>query len=97
MKHVLHLQEAVPIPESELPLLLPAQAAFHPTGRPDPPLAKVTDWVNTTDPATGEPPCPLQGAPVAAVPAKSLCLVQPHVLAACQQCTYAYINARNKL
>jgi leucyl-tRNA synthetase len=33
---------------SELPLTLPAMADFKPTGSPEGPLAKATDWVNVT-------------------------------------------------
>jgi leucyl-tRNA synthetase len=32
----------------ELPLLLPALADYKPSGRPEPPLGKATDWVNVT-------------------------------------------------
>jgi leucyl-tRNA synthetase len=34
------------VPESELPVLLPDLADFQPTGKPEPPLSKATDWVN---------------------------------------------------
>ncbi|MBL9116017.1 MAG: leucine--tRNA ligase [Verrucomicrobiaceae bacterium] len=34
------------IPESELPLLPPDLDDFKPTGTPEPPLSKATDWVN---------------------------------------------------
>ncbi len=37
------------IPESELPLELPPMEDFKPTGRPESPLAKLTDWVNLPD------------------------------------------------
>ncbi len=42
--------------EDELPLTLPSTQDFKPSGRPESPLAKITDWVQTTDPATGKPP-----------------------------------------
>ena len=47
-------QEPQAIPESQLPLRLPDVDDFKPSGTPDPPLAKVTQWVNTTD-AAGRP------------------------------------------
>lgn len=37
------------LPESELPLELPAMEDFKPTGKPESPLAKLTDWVNRPD------------------------------------------------
>jgi leucyl-tRNA synthetase len=42
------------IPESELPLLPPDLADFKPTGTPEPPLSKATDWVRYSDTATRE-------------------------------------------
>jgi leucyl-tRNA synthetase len=36
---------AYDIPESELPLRLPEMADFKPTGTPEPPLSKATDWL----------------------------------------------------
>ena len=50
---VLHLQEAQAVQEEELPLTLPPTQDFKPSGRPESPLAKITDWVQTTDPSTG--------------------------------------------
>ncbi|CAK9140948.1 unnamed protein product [Ilex paraguariensis] len=47
--------EGVPIPETELPLTLPALDDFTPTGTGEPPLAKAASWVKTTDPLTGKP------------------------------------------
>jgi leucyl-tRNA synthetase len=41
------------VPDDELPLVLPELEDFHPTGRPEPLLAKVRDWVEVTDPETG--------------------------------------------
>ena len=41
---------AVPLPDAELPLLLPEVKDFRPTGSGEPPLAKATDWVTTTCP-----------------------------------------------
>uniref|UniRef100_A0A7N0TNR5 leucine--tRNA ligase n=1 Tax=Kalanchoe fedtschenkoi TaxID=63787 RepID=A0A7N0TNR5_KALFE len=47
--------EGVPVPESDLPLLLPELDDFTPTGTGEPPLSKAVTWVKTTDPATGKP------------------------------------------
>ena len=41
---------AVPLPERDLPLLLPPIRDFRPTGSGAPPLATATDWVQTTCP-----------------------------------------------
>ncbi|MDD6478428.1 MAG: leucine--tRNA ligase, partial [Oscillospiraceae bacterium] len=43
----------VPIPESELPLVLPNVESYEPTDNGESPLAKMTDWVNTTCPVCG--------------------------------------------
>ena len=43
----------VPLPESELPLLLPNVDSYEPTDNGESPLAKMTDWVNTTCPNCG--------------------------------------------
>ncbi len=40
--------------ESELPLLPPELLDFKPTGTPEPPLSKATDWVRYSDTATRE-------------------------------------------
>ncbi len=45
----------VPIPESELPLVLPNVESYEPTDNGESPLAKMTDWVNTTCPCCGTP------------------------------------------
>ena len=45
----------VPLPESELPLLLPNVDSYEPTDTGESPLAKMTDWVNTTCPHCGAP------------------------------------------
>jgi leucyl-tRNA synthetase len=37
-----------PLREDELPLTLPDLEDFKPSGRPEPPLGKATDWVNVT-------------------------------------------------
>ncbi len=36
------------LPESELPLTLPDLQDYKPSGRPEPPLGKATDWLNVT-------------------------------------------------
>ena len=43
----------VPLPESELPLELPKVESYEPTDTGESPLAKLTDWVNTTCPKCG--------------------------------------------
>ncbi|MCD7723079.1 MAG: leucine--tRNA ligase [Clostridiales bacterium] len=45
----------VPLPESELPLELPQVSSYEPTDTGESPLAKITDWVNTTCPKCGAP------------------------------------------
>ena len=45
----------VPVPEEELPLLLPEVESYQPTGTGESPLADITDWVNTTCPCCGKP------------------------------------------
>ncbi|MFZ4594534.1 MAG: leucine--tRNA ligase [Verrucomicrobiaceae bacterium] len=42
------------LPEGELPLLPPDLADFKPTGTPEPPLSKATDWVQYSATATRE-------------------------------------------
>ena len=42
-----------PVPESELPLLLPDLKKFQPSGTTESPLALAVDWVNVVDPGTG--------------------------------------------
>ncbi len=46
---------AVPVPEDQLPLLLPDVESYQPTGTGESPLADITDWVNTTCPCCGKP------------------------------------------
>ena len=43
----------VPLDESELPLLLPNVESYEPTDTGESPLAKITDWVETTCPKCG--------------------------------------------
>ena len=45
----------VPLDESELPLVLPNVDSYEPTDNGESPLAKMTDWVNTTCPHCGAP------------------------------------------
>ena len=45
----------VPLPENELPLTLPNVDSYEPTDNGESPLAKMTDWVNTTCPCCGAP------------------------------------------
>ncbi len=46
---------AVPVPEEELPLLLPDVESYEPTGTGESPLAAIEEWVNTTCPCCGKP------------------------------------------
>ncbi len=46
---------AVPVPEEELPLLLPEVERYQPTGTGESPLADIHEWVNTTCPECGGP------------------------------------------
>lgn len=43
----------VPLPEDQLPLKLPMVDSYEPTETGESPLAKMTDWVNTTCPHCG--------------------------------------------
>ena len=45
----------VPLPEEELPLMLPEVEAYEPTENGDSPLAAMEDWVKTTCPHCGGP------------------------------------------
>jgi leucine--tRNA ligase len=45
----------VPVPEKDLPLLLPEVESYQPTGTGESPLADITEWVNTTCPCCGLP------------------------------------------
>lgn len=44
----------VPVPEEQLPLLLPEVESYQPTGTGESPLAGIDEWVNTTCPVCGE-------------------------------------------
>lgn len=43
----------VPVPDNELPLMQPYMEDFRPTDTGESPLARATDWVNTTCPTCG--------------------------------------------
>lgn len=45
----------VPVPESELPLLLPETESYEPGENGESPIARMTDWVETTCPHCGGP------------------------------------------
>ncbi len=44
----------VPVPEEQLPVLLPDVKSYQPTGTGESPLAAMTDWVKTTCPQCGK-------------------------------------------
>jgi leucyl-tRNA synthetase len=44
----------VPVPEDQLPLILPEVEKYEPTGTGESPLALIDDWVNTTCPKCGK-------------------------------------------
>jgi leucyl-tRNA synthetase len=54
---IVHLQggEKKPLPLDLLPVVLPDVKSYEPTGTGESPLAAITDWLNTRDPATGGP------------------------------------------
>ena len=45
----------VPVPEDQLPVLLPDVEKYEPTGTGESPLAAIDSWVNTTCPCCGKP------------------------------------------
>ena len=45
----------VPVPEDQLPLLLPDVESYEPTGTGESPLAAIDEWVNSTCPWCGKP------------------------------------------
>ncbi len=47
--------EPKPLPADALPVALPDLEEFKPSGSPEGPLSLATDWLHTTDPATGKP------------------------------------------
>ncbi len=46
---------AVPVPDEQLPVVLPEMDRYQPTGTGEPPLAAATAWVSTVCPACGGP------------------------------------------
>ena len=54
---IVHCPECgcVPVPEDQLPLLLPEVESYQPTGTGESPLADIDWWVNTTCPVCGAP------------------------------------------
>ncbi len=44
----------VPVPEEQLPLVLPQVDSYEPTDDGESPISKMTDWVNTTCPKCGK-------------------------------------------
>ncbi|HPU64167.1 MAG TPA: leucine--tRNA ligase, partial [Mobilitalea sp.] len=54
---IVHCEDCgpVPVPEEELPLLLPDVEKYEPTGTGESPLANIHEWVNTTCPQCGKP------------------------------------------
>ncbi len=54
---IIHCEKcgAVPVPEEELPVLLPDVEKYEPTGTGESPLAAIDSWVNTTCPCCGGP------------------------------------------
>lgn len=54
---IIHCEDcgAVPVPEDQLPLLLPEVESYQPTGTGESPLADIHEWVNTTCPCCGKP------------------------------------------
>jgi len=54
---IVHCQKCglVPVPEKDLPVLLPEVERYEPTGTGQSPLANITDWVNTTCPQCDGP------------------------------------------
>ncbi len=53
---IIHLEDGTTklVPEFDLPVLLPELEDFRPSGEFEPPLARVRDWVEVTDPETKE-------------------------------------------
>ena len=45
--------QALPLPEEQLPVLLPETNNFKPSGTGESPLANLTDWLTTIDPISG--------------------------------------------
>ena len=54
---IIHCEEdgIIPVPEDQLPVVLPEVEHYEPAGTGESPLALITDWVNTTCPKCGKP------------------------------------------
>jgi leucyl-tRNA synthetase len=53
---IIHVDdESRALPEEDLPVKLPELEDFQPSETGEPPLSKAAEWINTTDPETGEP------------------------------------------
>ncbi|MBP3877961.1 MAG: leucine--tRNA ligase [Lachnospiraceae bacterium] len=54
---IIHCEKcgAVPVPEDQLPVLLPDVESYQPTDTGESPLAAIDEWVNTTCPCCGGP------------------------------------------
>ncbi len=54
---IIHCGECgtVPVPEKDLPVVLPDVERYQPTGTGESPLAAITDWVNVQCPKCGKP------------------------------------------
>lgn len=52
---VIHCEKCgvVPVPEKDLPVILPEVEHYEPTGTGESPLANITEWVNTSCPTCG--------------------------------------------
>jgi leucyl-tRNA synthetase len=53
---IIHWEDGTmtPVPEEELPLMLPKTKEVKPSGTGESPLANITEWVNVVDPKTGK-------------------------------------------
>ena len=53
---IIHLEDGTmkPVPESELPLILPEMSEIKPSGTGESPLANATDWLHVVDSETGK-------------------------------------------
>ncbi|WP_145800488.1 leucine--tRNA ligase, partial [Bacillus paralicheniformis] len=53
---VIHWEDgtSTPVPEEELPLILPKTSEIKPSGTGESPLANIKEWVEVTDPETGK-------------------------------------------
>ncbi|MFK2824722.1 leucine--tRNA ligase [Bacillus sp. B190/17] len=53
---IIHWEDGTmsPVPEEELPLMLPVTTEIRPSGTGESPLANIAEWVNVTDPVTGK-------------------------------------------